>query len=101
MQNTQRLRHIIRCVHITFSVGADGLPQIEHTEKAISPVATFKGAAVFGIVVEFSHALLKDVSDLTLLQKRLSQLILSIHKCLTDTQSHSSQIKESNVEYIK
>lgn len=67
----------------------------------VSPVPAFEGAAVFGVVIEFSHTVLKDVSDLTLLQERQGQLILSVHKCLTDTktshiQSHISGIKNHN-----
>lgn len=57
-----------------------------------SPVPAFEGTAVFGVVIEFSHAILKDVSDLTLLQERQGQLILSVHEGLAETERVVSQI---------
>lgn len=47
-----------------------------------SPASPPKGTAVLGVVVQFSHALLKLVPHFTALQKGLCQLILSTDKSL-------------------
>ena len=47
-----------------------------------SPAPSFEWAAVFGVVVQLSHALLEQVSHLTAFQKGQSQLVLGIDKRL-------------------